>query len=230
VLLTGCGAGTGSGGDTTADSNAVVFSGCRADDPAVRHAQPLKSLDLDGDGQQETVRVTAPGSGACADALVVTVGGRTSGLSLKDTGINRGSAKAVQPQGSDRQILYLTGRSHPRGGFQPYVVALGGRGLAEVTSGGHPVLPFVATDGGGQPTTATCTRTGGIATLTATVHEPPGIILAWDLRRTGYVLHGATATETSSGVVAKAVADPVLRKQRPELYAPTFFADCTVAG
>jgi hypothetical protein len=31
-------------------------------------------------------------------------------------------------------------------------------------------------------------------------------------------------------VVAKAVADPVLRKQRPELYTPTFFADCTVAG
>lgn len=225
VLSTGCGAP--GHGDARTGRGPWAFAGCPADSPAVRSAAPLLRVDLDGDGRPDTVRVTSHHARRCGDALVVTLGGQTTGLSLKATGIERGSARVVAPPGRKRQMLYVTGLPHPRGGYQPYLVGLGDGGLGEVTVSGNPVLPFVATDGGGEPATAVCTAAGGVATITASSHEPPGDALAWDVRRTTYSVHGTTASPTWSGIVKSAVADPTLRREMPELFRPTFFGDCS---
>lgn len=221
-------AGCGSSGGTTSDGAAALFPGCRPGTAAVRHAAPLARADLDGDGAVETLRYTGAHAGACSDALVVTVHGRTSGLRLRTGGVDPDTAAVVRPPGHEGGLVYVSGRPHPRGGFQPHLVGLASGDLAEVTTSGHPLLPFVATDGSGAPATADCTADGGIATLTASTHEPPGIVLAWDLRRTTYSLHGTRARQESTRAVDTAVADPVLRKERPELYRPTFFTHCTV--
>lgn len=235
VLLGGCGGGSArdvAGGPSSGSSTghpAVLFPGCPADAPAVRRARALVRADLDGDGHTETVKVTGPGRGPCADALVAAVDGRTVGVSLRETGVDAPTAAAVAPTPGGRQLVFVRGNTVPRGGFQPHLVALAGGRLQEVTDQGNPLLPFVASDGGGEPVTADCAPGGGVAVVSATVHEPPGIVLAWDVRRTTYALHGADAEKTSSAAVARAVADPTLRRQMPELFGPRFFSGCTVA-
>ncbi len=92
---------------------------------------------------------------------------------------------------------------------------------------GEPVLPFVATDGGGAPTTATCTDDGGIEVVTATTAEPPGVVLAWDVQRTPYAIEGLDATPVGDATVQADVADPLLRTRVPELFDGPF-ADCRV--
>jgi hypothetical protein len=232
AVLGGCAqaapGGTGPGSGDSASTE--LFPGCRSGTAAVRRADPVARADLDGDGRAETVRATGPRAGGCGDALVVTVQGSTSGVRLAPGGVDPGSIRVVQPPGHDGRLIFVTGRAHPRGGFQPHLVGLAHGMLEEVTVAGEPLLPFVATDGGGQPASADSTTDGGVATLTASTHEPPGIVLAWDLRRTRYTLQGTAARRVSSRMVATAVADPVLRREHPELYRPTFFAGCTVAA
>jgi hypothetical protein len=125
-------------------------------------------------------------------------------------------------------LVLLYAKPHPRGGSQPHLFGAGGKaGLVEVTAGGRPVLPFVATDGGNAPMTATCTPDGGIAVLTGKAHQPPGIILAWDVTETSYDVKGGRAVETGSQLVQKAAADPLLRKYHPELFDGSLFASCS---
>ena len=82
-------------------------------------------------------------------------------------------------------------------------------------------------DGGMAPMTATCSDDGGVAVLTATVSEPPGIVLAWDVERTTYELDGHTARQVGSEQIRDHAADPVLRREMPDLFQPaSLFADC----
>jgi hypothetical protein len=137
------------------------------------------------------------------------------------------SVRVVALHGTPSRALVLVAeRPHPRGGQQWHVLGSDEKGLGEVTLDGHPLLPFYATDGGGTPVTATCPHGGGIALLTARTHEPPGIVLAWDVDRTTYRLDGLRAVRTSRSVVRRAVADPTLRKDMPQLYDGSFFAGC----
>jgi hypothetical protein len=134
----------------------------------------------------------------------------------------------VFPSGAEHPLALAQGKPHPRGGYQWHLFTrVPGQGTVEVTHDGQPLLPFVSTDGGGSPMTATCTKSGQVAVYTAQPHQPPGVVLAWDVTRTTYALHGSTATQVSSKVVRKAAADPTLRKQMPQLFHPTrLFAGC----
>jgi hypothetical protein len=171
------------------------------------------------------VRLTGAGAGACADLLLADgVSADVAGLDLVPK-----QATVVHLHGTDASdLVLLSAAPHPRGGWQPHLFGSGGEsGLTEVTVDGRPVLPFVATDGGAPPMTATCTPDGGIALLTAKAHEPPGVVLAWDVTETVYTVKDGHARTTGSKLVEEAAADPLLRKQRPELFDGTLFANCS---
>ena len=205
-----CGSGTG---DRPAD--AAQGDRCAGRGTVVARA------DLDGDGTREPVRLTGAG-GPCPHRLVA--GSRS--VDVAGLGLVAKRASVVRPGG--QELVLVPAHSHPRGGSQPRLFTAGGRdGLTEVvTKAGDPVLPFVATDGGQPPTTATC-RDGGIAVLTASAHQPPGVVLAWDVRRTSYRIEEGVAVRTEDAVVEKAVADPLLRKRLPALFDGSLFAGCS---
>ena len=186
----------------------------------------LVKADLDADGAPEPLRLTGAGSGPCAHRLL-----GPGGVSADVAGLNLVPSKAriVHLEGQDAGDLVLVpARPHPRGGYQVHLFGRGGdTGLVEVKAHGHPVVPFVSTDGGAAPMTATCTPGGGIGILTAKAHEPPGVILAWDLTLTSYDIEDGRAISRGRRLVAEAAADPTLRKERPELFDGSLFADCS---
>jgi hypothetical protein len=209
--LSACGSQAGSSAPDTA--------GCVGQGTVVARA------DLDGKGQPTTVRLTGSGSGPCADLLLAD-GGASAEVGGLDLVPKQGTV--VHLHGADApDLVLLSSQPHPRGGWQPHLFGSGGEtGLIEVTSDGRPVVPFVATDGGAPPMTATCTPEGGIALVTAVAHEPPGVVLAWDVTETTYTVKDGRAETTGSKLVEEAAADPLLRRERPELFDGTLFANC----
>ena len=102
------------------------------------------------------------GTGACEGALVArgTEGG-LSGVDVSRMDLDQETARVVSPAGDDAgQLLRIDSAPHPRGGFQPHLFAATDAGLAEVGLDGRPVLPFVSTDGGALPMTATVPTAG----------------------------------------------------------------------
>lgn len=234
LALAGCGsqrapddaAGRDSTSPAPQSSTASGWRGCSADD--LTGLEPTIEVDLDGSRGSEPVYLVSAGSGLpCAGGLVVRHGEQVSGTALGGTAMDAGTARVVRLEDTDRELLLLRQAPHPRGGFQIHLYGLGEDGLGEVTADGNPVVPFVATDGGAAPFTVECAPRGGIQTFTATTHKPPGIVLAWDVYRTVYALDGTTARKTSSELVKEAAADPLLRRDRPELFEPGgYFSDC----
>lgn len=213
LLAAACGRQTGS---------ASPYAGC------VSRGTVVARADLDADGSTEAVRLVRAGSGRCADSLVTQVDHAVAGVSVRGLDLVPRGAKVVHLTGNRAPDLVLvSSRQHPRGGFQPHLFTTGGGQLREVTAEGHPVLPFVATDGGAAPMTARCTARGGIAVITGQASKPPGIVLAWDLTRTTYAVRNGRAVETGSAVVRKAVADPLLRKEVPGLFDGSLFTNCS---
>lgn len=136
-------------------------------------------------------------------------------------------AKVVHLAGDGPDLVLLSARPHPRGGAQLHLFGAGGKtGLTEVTADGKPLVPFLATDGGAAPMTATCTG-DGIGIVTAQAHEPPGVVLAWDVTLTSYAIEAGRAVAQGQSSVARAAADPVLRQDHPELFDGSVFADCS---
>ena len=181
--------------------------------------------DLDGDGKDAPVRLTAQGSGACAHRLLGDAG---MSADLEGLDLAARPTRVVHLGGHHGDLLLVSSEPHPRGGAQPHLFGRGGpSGVREITVDGQPLVPFVATDGGAPPMTATCTDKGEIAVDTAKAHEPPGIVLAWDVTQTTYAIRGGVATRTGSRLVAVAAADPTLRKNRPDLFDGRLFASCS---
>jgi hypothetical protein len=217
----------------------TLLGGCGAEAPRADPSGPAQWGDctveaLDSAGGQRVatlddgarVRLVPPGGGPCAGGLVARVGGGVTGVDAAGLDLDVASVKVVDLEGDSGQLLVVNGAAHPRGGFQPHVFSLVG-GLHEVLVGGGPLLPFIATDGGGTPVTATCRADGGIDVLTATTSEPPGVVLAWDVQRTSYRLDGGEAEATGSDQIRDHTADPVLREEMPALFEPDgFFSDC----
>lgn len=229
--LAACGsAGEGTRPATTSAPDVRLFGDCRADDPALDDARVVAEADVDGSGAMNEIGyVPEDAGGPCANSLFTTFDGEPSAASLGDATVDPRSVGTVQLEGTERQLLVLHEKSHPRGGYLVHLYGGADGELAEVLADGAPVIGFVSTDGGGQPATATCTGDGGIATVTATAHEPPGIVLAWEVRRTTYRLDGNDATRTSARLIRVAAADPLLRKEMPQLFDPVgYFADCLV--
>jgi hypothetical protein len=228
--LSSCGSGEGEGQlpETTTASDARLFGDCHADDPALERSRVVWEVDLDGDGTaNEIAYVPRVAGGPCADSFFTTIHGGAFGMSLSGMGLDPASVEVLQLRGTDRQLLLGRGGFHPRGGFEPHLFGYGADGLGEILTDGEPVVGFVATDGGAAPAGATCTDEGGLATLTAKVHQPPGVVLAWDVTRTTYELRGNAAEQVAMELVREAVADPVLREQAPDLFDPeSWFRDC----
>jgi len=196
-----------------------------APDDCTGHGRVVARADLDGDGKDAPVRLTTQGSGACAHRLMGDAG---TSADLKGLDLAAKGARVVHLDGHRGDLLLVSSEPHPRGGAQPHLFGRGGAsGLRELTVDGQPLVPFVATDGGAPPMTATCTDKGEIAIDTAKAHQPPGIVLAWDVTRTTYAIKGGVATRARSRLVAAAAADPTLRKDRPDLFDGRLFAGCS---
>jgi hypothetical protein len=225
LVVAGCGSDTGS--RARPGPGVAGSRGCTPQVVAER-GKVVAAADLDGRGGREKVRLLGPADGRCGDSLVAVVDGRVAGVGVRRLRLVSKGAQVVRLRGSEAaDLVLLWSAPHPRGGAQPHLFSLGrANRLVEVTADGGPVLPFVATDGGGSPMTATCTPSGGIAVFTAVAHEPPGIVLAWDVTRTTYDIRGGRAVATGSGMVEQAAADPTLRRRRPDLFAGELFADC----
>jgi hypothetical protein len=156
---------------------------------------------------------------------VARSGEGVTGLDVTGRDLEAGTARVVA-LGDGTELLLVDGGVHPRGGFQPHLFVLADE-LHEVREDGNPLLPFVATDGGGAPMAATCLGDRELGILTATTSEPPGVILAWDVQRTTYRLEGHEAVLVGTKQVRDHAADPTLRKEMPELFEPgALFADC----
>lgn len=220
--IAGCGKQT--------ESEVQLFGDCKADDSALVGATVLAEADVDGNGTMNKISYVAGESrGPCAGALFTTFDGELSALSMAETPLDADSADVVQLAGTDRQLLMVREEAHPRGGYMLHLFGGADGEFGEVLADGEPVVGFIATDGGMPPGTAQCTDAGGIATVTAITHEPPGIVLAWDVTRTTYSLDGNTAEQTSSRQIRTAAADPTLRNEIPQLFDPDgYFADCIV--
>ena len=177
--------------------------------------------DLDDDGTPEDVRL-------CAGRLVAKVGGSTAGVDVAPLDLDATRARVVHLHGAGDLVL-VPSRRAADGRFQPHLFGAGRQGLTEVLLHGEPVLPPFASEPGTAPMTTTCTDGGGVSVVTARAHQPPGIILAWDLTRTTYDVRDGVAVRVRTSVTENAGADPVLRRRMPHLFDRSLFAGCSSA-
>ncbi len=230
--LAGCGSQSSTGEPPSATGTPTLFGDCRADDPSLEQAAVLADVDLDGSGVPAEVGWVPPETASpCSGSLVATLDGEVTALRLGDTVLEADSARVVQLSGSGRQLLLVHADQHPRGGYDLRLFGADEGRLGEALQDGRPLLGFVATDGGAAPATATCTPEGGIALFEARTHEPPGIVLAWDVYRTTYSLDGMTAVRVGEDQVRDGIADPTLRKEMPQLFEiGGHLEDCAVSS
>ncbi len=200
----------------------AAYHGCSAR-TLTAHSGRVARADLDGDGRDEPVRLVR--SGRCAGSLVVVRDEVPTGMDVRDLRLRASGAQVVHLRGG-RDLVVVRSRAGANGLSQPHLFGQVGQQVREVTrADGTPVLPALRTRGTPTPHAATCTSDGGIAVTEARTHEPPGIVLAWDVSTTTYDLRAGRATRTSTTTL-RAVAEPVLREQHPQLYAGGLFDDC----
>ena len=216
VIVTALLATAGCGDQPTKASS---FAGCAGRGEVLAHA------DLDDDGDVDDVRLVGPGAGRCAGSLTADLGGTIAGVAVRNLDLVAPHAIVVRPRGK-RDVVLVRSRATATGQWQPHLFGIDGGRLAEITDHGRPVLPVVQTSRGSAPMDAACTPSGGIALFTAKAHEPPGIILAWDVTRTTFAVRGSRAVRTDRSMVKVAAADPVLRKDMPGLYDGRLFTNC----
>ncbi|MGI8899532.1 MAG: hypothetical protein ACR2HA_01135 [Nocardioides sp.] len=213
--------------DTGSSAGAAAWASCtqRDLDSAERSSGELATSD----GGDVQVTFVPDGPGPCAGALVVRGPDGLSGLDVTRMDLDVRTAQVVSPAGDDTgQLLRVDSTGHPRGGFRPHLFAVTETGLVEVELDGRPLLPFVATDGGALPMTATCPADGGVGIVRAATSKPPGILIAWDVRLTTYDVTDGGPVRTSSRQLEDHAADPLLRRDRPELFdTGSLFAGCS---
>ena len=227
LVLAGCGSGVEQpNADDTASATpeAVAKVGrCPADSPALVSARTLARADLDGDGRAEAVKLTAP-DGDCPNLMFVELGERylAAQLPVGAPVVARGYAVAVPGREGD---LVVTRQDHPRGGFQLRLFAAGAEDLTELKDGKGPLVPFVALDVDEHPFSIDCTD-GGVVLTEAVPHEPPGVIFAWDVKRTTYALDGTDVEAGTSEEIADNVLPRQLESDHPELVEHRAFESC----
>jgi len=231
VGLTGCGTRSESlDAESPSAPEVVLFGECSVDDPQLESGDVVAEADIEGSGPPEEITyIRDDAGGSCANALYTTLDGEAVAMPLGDARIDEDSFEVIQLVGTERQLLVAREEPHPRGGYQVHVYGFADGVLSELLVDGEPLVGFVATDGGAAPTTAVCTDDGGLATLSAVPHVPPGIVLAWDVTRTTYSLSGNVLKEVASELIREAAADPLLRAEMPQLFDPAgYFDDCII--
>jgi hypothetical protein len=222
----------------------LVLAGCGDDepDPASVGTAPATACpsnrdatvvvaraDLDGHGARETIGYQ-PSTAHCGAYLVATVDGRTSTTPLDDDlPVRSASSFAISVPGHVGDLAVLR-QEHPRGGFQIVLVAWSaGAGLSTLDVDDHPVFPFVATDTESTPLTARCVE-GGVEITQARRHAPIGVVPAWDVERTTYVVNGTSTTASPAQEVADNVLEQQLRAKYADLVHHRLFENCRVGS
>lgn len=225
VVLAGCGSQQGApdGGAGDSDSSVVkpgpalrAWRDCTLD---AFEAAGGASTTLRHDTWAAEMQLKVPEDGPCAGALVgASVRRGVVGVDTKDAELDGETVKVLDAGDlGDNVLVRVDGGVHPRGGFQPHLYLVGEDSIREITADGEPIVPFVATDGGMAPMTVRC-GDGAIEVVSATTAEPPGVVMAWDVQTTTYSLSADGSSESGSGSLQEDVAEPVLRKDMPELF------------
>jgi hypothetical protein len=226
LVLAGCGSTgkiTDEGAGSDQQKGSSMVGDCSASSTQVTQARSLASVDLDGDGTAETVKLTGAG-GDCSSTLFAELGsGFVATTVPAEPPVKAGFG--VDP-GSGGQLV-VTRADHPRGGYQLRVYAATTRELAELQVDGQALLPFVATDVQEHPWSIDCSD-GGLVFTEAVPHEPVGVVPAWDIRQTTYAVDGATVTKGASKEIADNVLHQDLAKKYPDLAKHSAFASCRV--
>jgi len=219
LLVSGC--GQQASDPPTQAPEALVGCTQAQSKAAARHASEVPAeVDLDGDGSPDKVLITRDDA-ACPGVLFTTVKDRRYSAKVRDAGLDLTSATRVSLPGREGDLLALRAE-HPRGGFQVQVYGFDD-GLGEVTAAGQPVVPFVATDTTGGYLSVSCAD-GALVVRQAVVHEPPGIVFAWDVKETRYAVDGLRATRGATTEVADNILDQRLGKEFPEVKHRRMFA------
>lgn len=220
ILLVGCGSDGGGDAQDLSAGESSPTSTCVA---SLRPGPGLGvEADLDGDGTAERVQVTPPSTG-CPLVVSADVDGPVA-VSVAEDLPDVAAIGAVAIAERDGQIV-LVKLSHPRGGFQVRLFGYDGGELAELTDGGEPVLPFVATDAPTHYLAARCTS-DGLEVTEALAHEPIGVVPAWDIYRTSYIVDGNTLTAGDRTEVADNVLDEQLENKYTDLMHYRLFENC----
>jgi hypothetical protein len=230
LLVAACGSDEGSSDkDPTKSSEAAAKVGpCSTDAPGVQAAKTITTVDLDGDGQGEAVKLTKPG-GRCANVLFAKVGERYVGTQLEAEQPAVSAAYGVDVPGHQGALL-VTREDHPRGGFQLRVYAAGKDDeLTELEVDGRSLVPFVALDVQEHPLSIDCTD-GGVVVTEAVAHEPHGVVFAWDIKRTSYAVDGSEVTAGATKEIADNVLPGQLAAKYPDLVKYSAFASCKTGG
>jgi hypothetical protein len=86
-------------------------------------------------------------------------------------------------------------------------------------------LPFLATDVQEHPLSIDCGE-GGLVVTEAVAHEPVGVVAAWDIKRTTYVVDGLHLIPGATAEVADNVLPNQLASKYPDLVRHTAFTSC----
>jgi hypothetical protein len=199
--LSACGTADSSGSSDSSQRSSAG-GGCAADSAAFGQAHLVGSVDVDGDGQADAVKLTTA-SKECPARLIAKVRNGYLGGELPGDDPATPQVFGVRLTGHDGDLL-VTRQDHPRGGYQLHVFAAGPDGLAELKDANQPLIPFVATDT--RPVSATVDCQGGEIVVAQAVAGAGG---QWDVRRTTYKVAGDAATragtKTTSGLTPKRV-------------------------
>ena len=233
AVLAGCGSqqGASEGGAGDSDSGDVkpgpALRAWRDCAPDAFEAAGGASTTLRHDAWPAQMPLTVPDEGPCAGSLVASGRAGVVGVDVEQAELDGDTVRVLDAGDlGDSVLVRVDGGVHPRGGFQPHLYLVGQDSIREVTANDEPIVPFVATDGGMAPTTVRC-GDGTIEVVSATTAEPPGVIMAWDVQTTTYSLSVDGARESGSGSLEEDVAEPVLRRDMPELFDPgRLFAGC----
>lgn len=236
VLLAGCGSAEQGSRDaadkeqTSSPRSSPSGSPSASPSSCTQTVKTVAQADLDGDGTREQVQVGTGGGGTCPDNLSVAgkVGDPYVGVDLPtdEPPVRSGFGVAVPGRKGE---LVVTRQDHPRGGFQLRVYAAGDGKLVELEVDGHSLVPFAALDVQEHPLSIDCTN-GGVVITEAVAHEPPGVMFAWDIRRTPYVVDGTTVTAGTAKEIADNVLPGQLGAKYPDLVKYTAFKSCRSGG
>ena len=214
--------GSGSGAEKSEPTPARVGQ-CPVDSPAVVSARTIATADLDGDGKDDAIKLTAP-DGDCANVVFAKLGEGFADAQMPVGGPPLSKAFAIEVPGREGALL-VTRQDHPRGGFQLRLYAAGPDELVELKADDHPLVPFVALDVQERPLSVDCAD-GGVVLTEAVAHKPPGVMFTWDIQRTTYAVEGSEVTVGETKEIADNVLPAQLEAKYPELVDYSAFKSC----